>query len=251
MEKSIICDYWENGICRYMNESSKCKYAHGESEIKVVECMYGKDCYNVNCSFNHGISTFFEKTYEIPIFINKRKLKNKKKNKSLTVKSDPSHNGNPNNTKMEQKTNTINKKIDFEKDNNKIYVKSKAQNIDTVITINNKLKEEIKELNNEIKELNNKIKELKNNNTKNKVVDKIINNDKIMIKYKKYIKIYEIFMNNNYKTINMDEIKQYTKDNNIYKIKQRSEKIYKYYEQFKNGIIDKLYPVSTIFKMVF
>lgn len=225
MEKSIICDYWKRNICKYMKNSLKCKYAHGESEIKVVECMYGKDCYNVNCSFNHGVSTNFEKTYDIPIVINKRKLKNKNKNKSLTVKSDPSHIENPNNTKIEQKTNTINKKIDFDKDHN---------NIDTVVTINNKLKEEIKELKNVINELK---YEMKKNNTKNKVVDKIINNDKIMIKYKKYIKIYELFMNNNYKTINMDEIKQYTKDNNIYKIKQRSEKIYKYYEQFKNGIL--------------
>lgn len=249
MEKSIICDYWKNNICKYMNDSLKCKYAHGESEIKVVECMYGNHCYNINCKFNHGESTVPNTVYDIPI-VNKRKLRNK--NKRIINKEK--------NMKMEQinpqKTNTIINLVDYNKDDkNNISVKDEVQNIDPVVTINNKLKEENNKLKQEINKLKEEINEMKKKYTKKKVVDdKIVNNDrvdKIMIKYNKYIKIYELFINNNYKTINLEEIKKYTKDNNIYKLKQRSSKIYNYYEQFKKGIIDKLLPVSTIFKMVF
>lgn len=101
---------------------------------------------------------------------------------------------------------------------------------------------------------------IKSSYTKKEMVDiknnkKIYKNDfqnKLKLLYNKYINLYEIFNKyKNYKLINLDEIQKYTKDKNIYKIKQRSTKVFNFYENFKKGYIKELLPVSSIFKMVF
>jgi hypothetical protein len=75
--------------------------------------------------------------------------------------------------------------------------------------------------------------------------------DKKLIKYKKWINIYNLFKkyNFNYNNINLDELEQYVKDKNIYKIKERCIKVYNYYNKIlKKEIKDYLY-VTEIFKM--
>ena len=99
---------------------------------------------------------------------------------------------------------------------------------------------------------NNEILKEENNGKKCYTKNNMVYQNKIISLYDKYINIFNIFNKyKNYKLINFDEIKKYTKDKNIYKIRQRSTKVYNFYEKFKNGNVKNLLPVSTIFKMVF
>jgi hypothetical protein len=119
--------------------------------------------------------------------------------------------------------------------------KLKSEN-DSLIKITENLKNENKNLKIQFSKnnINNNIEKRKTATDKNKLKNL----------YNKYLELYKIFNNNSYKLINLDEIKKYTMDKNIYKVKQRATKVYKYYEKYKNGIIKELLPISRIISMV-
>jgi hypothetical protein len=312
MEKTVICKYWKNKNCKFMENAEKCMYAHGDDYITIVNCKYGINCYNSKCKFNHGeISTIPNMVYNIPIIDKRKKQKIKKiiKNKNHDNISKNKENNlsiiekeeniplksiipysedilkNTTNVKIVNKEKGIEENIDIfnkdydktlsiidrfyiEKYNNTINDKNKYirqivfnnyKNIYYLRKINNNKDEIINKLNSENRSLKKVIEELKTNNEKkkkenikyqhtiNNMVD--IKNKKI---YDKYICLYEIFNKYKYyKLINMEEIRKYTNDKNIYKVKQRSFKVFKFYEKFKDGTIKDLLPLSTIFKMVF
>lgn len=286
MEKTIICSYWKNKNCKYMDEPSKCSFAH---DIINIECKYRNMCYNAHCKFNHGNeSTMVNMVYDFPIIVDKRKYsKINKKNKNI-LKKVCKHNDmkeyifKSDLPYIEEKENktivTINNKnkgikenvnifntgynkvlsmIDefyIKKYNNMLYeknnyisqiVKNNYKNIFYLRTINNDKDSIINKLNSENKSLKKIIEELKkgheeNKNTINNMVNNIKNvtkdDNKLILLYNKYINLYEIFNRyKNYKLINLNEIRKYTNDKNIYKLKQRSTKIYRFYENFKNG----------------
>lgn len=103
----------------------------------------------------------------------------------------------------------------------------------------------LKKINKELKTDNNK------KNTISDVVEKNVDTIKITKLYIKYVNLYKLFKNNSYQDININEIRKYTKDKNIYKIKQRAEKINTFYNKFKNGIFKYCLPISKIIKMSF
>lgn len=312
MEKTIICSYWENKTCKFMEDPFMCQFAHGTEDINKIYCKYGNHCNNPKCAFYHGNeSTTPDMVYDIPI-IDKRKNKKNKKiikntekyNKSINFDNlekeeiIPFTNYIPH-TYERQETATVVKIINKEygiKENINIFnndhvkvlsiiddfyitkynnivneknryirqiVFNNYKNIYYLRKINNNKDEIINKLKSEnilLKENNELLKKEKNIYTKNNMVD--INNNKKIYKidfqnklktlYNKYINLYEIFKRyENYKLINLDEIKKYTKDKNIYKIKQRATKVFNFFEKFKKGHINDLLPVSTIFKMVF
>lgn len=155
------------------------------------------------------------------------------------------------NTMVYNKNNYISKIV---KNNyNKICYLRKTNNDKNNII--NKLIEENKSLKKKIAGMisGNEISKKETPNTTNKMVDtESKRNIKLKKIYNKYISIYEIFNKyNNYKLVNLDEIRKYTNDKNIYKVKQRCTKIYKFYEEYKNGIIDNLLSVTAIFKLSF
>lgn len=303
MEKTVICKYWENKNCKFMEDATKCMYAHGDDYINIVDCKYGINCYNAKCKFNHGeISTIPNMVYDVPI-IDKRKnqknkkiIKNKENNFNIIEKEEnipfktiiPYSEDIPKiitNIKIvnkekgiEENINIFNKDYDktlsiidrfyIEKYNNTINDKNKYirqivfnnyKNIYYLRKINNNKDEIINKLNSENKSLKKVIEELKTNNEKKKkenIKYQYTINNMVDIKnkniYDKYICLYEIFNKYKYyKLINMEEIRKYTNDKNIYKVKQRSFKVFKFYEKFKDGTIKNLLPLSTIFKMVF
>lgn len=292
MSKSKICTYWENKNCKFMDESFKCQFAHGDNELNKIICKYGSNCYNSVCTFNHGsTSTITNMVYDIPITY---KIKKKKNNKNIKNKNNNSlslenldNNGiipfnkyiphidenqkNITTVKIINKEKGIKEKINIfnrdydkvlsiidcfyiEKYNTMVYENNKTiNNLNTIVNDKILLIDKIKKENEDLKKI---IEKTKNKNTiiyteENK---KYRNNETVKLKslYNKYINIYSIFNKyKNYELINFDEIKKYTNDKNIYKIKQRSTKIYKFYEMFKQGIIKQLLPVSIVFKMVF
>lgn len=297
MEKTVICDYWKNNICKHMNKPYNCKFAHGIDEINVVECIYGINCYNNNCNFNHGeVSTNKYMVYDVPI-VYKRNNKKCKKTKNnfkninfsendnlLVIPNIPQKyiqdgiDDNVNIIKIINKEKCIKDKLNIKcQDHDKLlsiidefYIKkynSMIKNKNKLISniVNNNYKEIkilrdsnnkkdviINNLNSENKLLKEYINEIKNNNTKKeKVENKIVNNNKIMKIYDKYIKIYELFTNNNYKTVNLDEIRKYTIDKNIYKVRQRATKVYNFCNKLNSGVIKYCLPISKIFNMVY
>lgn len=49
--KTKLCEDWETfGTCIY---GLKCKFAHGEKEIRQAYCKYGNNCHINNCKFKH------------------------------------------------------------------------------------------------------------------------------------------------------------------------------------------------------
>ena len=49
--KTKICEDWETfKSCRY---GKKCKFAHGNKELRIVMCKYGDKCYDKSCKFKH------------------------------------------------------------------------------------------------------------------------------------------------------------------------------------------------------
>lgn len=297
MEKTKICFYWEKKSCRFMNNPENCIFAHGMKDLKKISCIYGSNCYNVNCNFNHGNeSTRPAMVYDIPIINlkeNKKVKKNKNKNfpnieenskkekdnipcktdiacenkneeKIQIVKIVNKHKGinetiNVLNTNYNKMLSTID---DFyiKKYDNMLYSKNKY--ISKIINNNYKLISYLRKINinkdliiHKITDENERLKK----NTMPTNMEGLLNKkkksedpNKLKSLYNKYINIHKIFMKyNNYKSINLDEIKKYTKDRNIYKVKQRSYKVYEFYTRYKKGILKELLPVSTIFKMVF
>lgn len=307
MEKIIICKYWENKTCKFMDDCSKCMYAHGIDDINrttVVDCKYGINCYNAKCKFNHGnISTIPDMVYDVPIIDKRknRKIKNRNVQDGLQSKIKQYKNvstivdmvydmkeekkKSPNFIKIINKDKSINEKINFfNKDYNKLlnlvddfYIKkyntmvySKNRYISQIIRNNyknivflrnnnndkdtniKKLKSENESLIKITEDLKNENKNLSSQFSKNNIEKRKVATDKNKLKnlYNKYLELYKIFNNNSYKLINLEEIKKYTMDKNIYKVKQRATKVYKYYEKYKNGIINELLPISRIISMV-
>lgn len=308
MQKTVICSYWENKICKFMKNPSMCSYAHGMEDINKVNCKYGSKCCNPKCDFNHGsISTTPNMVYEIPII-------KKRKNKKLMKKIKDYEICEQINTPKKQIESNIYNIIDKEdnsiidppilENDGKIIIINKEKGINDIINIfkkdfNNTLSIidvfYIKKYNNIVNEKNKYISDIVKNNyneiyklrTINKDKDLIINkitNENISLKktieyignenkinqnvntlqmvkmvdtnkyeklYNKYIKLYEIFKNNNYRLINIEEIRKYTQDKNIYKIKQRACKVYSFYEKYKKGFIKDILPISKIITMVF
>lgn len=245
MEKTKICLYWENKNCKYMENPEKCCFAHGVENLFKKECKYGVNCYNAHCIFNHGCeSTIPTMVYDVPIIV-------KRKNKNL-------------NTPNDKPDKVINHLIEKEipKNNNIINKENEINeindNYNKIKSENERLKKVIEKLKNENKNISSKLEKMVENkkNTMDNVVEntngRILKNDtkKIEKLYNKYIELYKIFINNSYKTINLEDIKKYTMDRNIYKVKQRATKIYKFYEKFKNGIINEILPISKVINMV-
>lgn len=158
----------------------------------------------------------------------------------------------------------VNIRNENKKTNLKLEILNEKNNINDNII--NKLKKEndlLKSQNNELKTENNKLeldklemekenKILKETNTTSMVDHESsnINKNKLLNLYNKYVNLYNIFKNqNNYKGININEINKYTKDKNIYKIKQRSVKIYNYYNKLVNGVIKEYLPIYKIIRM--
>lgn len=255
MEKTIICNYWKKGICKFMIKPEKCNFAHGSDDIRTItiNCRYGSFCHNVDCMFFHGsISTTRQMVYEIPLIIKKSKKSKKDINKNIFTQR-----GNSEKIKiLEENKKTVNSLSSILKNISDI-----SDNLDNYGNrTNNIINTEYKDLNSIIKELEienqmlkNEIENLKEYHTKNSMVEnKKINNKKMDILYNKYISIYNIFkkFDNNYKIIK-EKIKQYTNDNNIYKVKSRATKVYNFCNNLKCGIINEYLPITKIIKMSF
>jgi hypothetical protein len=267
-----------------MSNTSRCSYAHGDTELITPLCRYDENCLIVNCNFIHSIINGRNGRYDLEDFIYKN-IKNKKnKNKSINFSNSFKVNNivinRDTDTIISKKLNNTEEKEFFDKNNinvlnndiNKYY-------LDIIKKLNNKIyiyKKEINKYNNSIINLkieNNNLKnknnvkkdkrvELKSssiNTTKitlnistqtehnlsiplkrdidiqtddipNEISSKIIekkidldsNYNKKLIKYNKWIKIYSIFnkCNFNYNNIDINSLKQYVKDKNLYKIKK-------------------------------
>lgn len=250
MEKTVTCNYWKKNVCKFMNNSEKCRFSHGPDDFKdiTIDCKYGTLCNNSICKFYHGnISTIKNVVYEIPIINKKLLKKNKKLRKIENIKSN----------------NFEKVKVEFLEKEDKCmekYIVNESNNNNYYNNIINKLK-----LENDLLKLENKKllknQEIKNNysisgmvySKDNNIKKGVPNKDKLLILYNKYVNIYNIFKDkqNNYKNIDMNEIKKYTKDNNIYKIKQRSTKIYNFYNKIINGTVKEYLPISKIIKIKF
>lgn len=211
--KIILCSFWEKGICKYMAENDKCRYAHGIEDLKiVVDCKYGSRCNRVDCKYNHGyfLPQDINKIYEFPITIKKKSKKNSKNDDAEIYNIE-------NNISKDYKQIIINNK------NNGVSIGIQTDNIDSIMDIN----------------LNQKVF----SRSKNKL-------EKI---YQKWVNVHNIFekYNYNYKLIkeNLNEIHVYIKDKNIYKVKERAIKIYKYYNKLKINKNIEFLTISNILKI--
>lgn len=247
MEKTIICSYWVNKSCKFMEDSSKCKYAHGESEIKEIECIYGNNCYAFNCKFKHeDKSSIHDMVYDIPI-VYKRKNKNKNKNaKNVNIENIFDESVNNNNINM------INKKENIQfKDVKIVNIINKNKKINETVNIFNTNNDQLLSIVDEfyIKKYNNMV------NSKNKYISMVVKNNYENIVYLNKIKndkdliiknlnsentilkniIGELKMDNNKKADTISDMVE--KQNNILnvnKIKNKENKIKKIYDKYIN-----------------
>lgn len=250
--KTILCDFWKMNKCRYMN-TGDCKYAHGIDELIFVECKYKNNCNNVNCVFDHGkITNINAESIEIPIKI---KISNKKPQNKIY-----DHNNNINKLNhRKENINSYDSENGIEDDNQKMenkhyinYCNNVIQQQKEIINIKDK---EISHLEMKIDKLFNSISTIRNKNimvqNDNLELDNKIEKTKKI--YKKYVNIYNIFKKYkfDYKIIknNLKEILEYSNDKNIYKIKERTMKVYNYYNKLKSGYIKDYLPISIIIKM--
>lgn len=61
--KTKICEDWETfGSCEY---GERCKFAHGNEELRIKFCKYGNKCYNSNCKFKHPYERNYVSLYNI------------------------------------------------------------------------------------------------------------------------------------------------------------------------------------------
>lgn len=181
MDKTIICSFYENNICKFMNESHRCKYAHGKDELVIPECKFGVRCYNVNCDFKHY--DIIDKKIEININdiikVNKniKKVKNKKNNKIQNFKNIPQNN------MVDIKNKLLQSKMYIEKENNIFYdngIKNEDKNNNSYINIIDRLKKKcqfltlnyINAFTRTVFKLENEISKLKD---ENKILTKQIN----------------------------------------------------------------------------
>lgn len=288
MIKTKICKFYKNGTCRYMKNPKLCPYAHGLEDCKFLLCRFDGSCSNKDCNFKHlksnDIETILENNYINKIldhvdfnYLNIIKiLKNK-----ISIYKKECSNYNNYILKLKKEYNILkekNNKLIIELNKEKDYSNT-STNTDPILTDNaliqtkpaiekeNDVKTNI--IKNNRKILDNGItgftpteynKHKQNTECKNGRNDENVENtikefdldlDKKLTKYKKWINIYRLFKlsNFNYKNIDLDELKQYIQDNNIYKVKERALKVYTYYTKLMNKeVTDYLY-VTEIFKM--
>lgn len=275
--KKINCKY---GI--YCN-NTKCLFYHGDSiisnmvyDISIVNKRKNKKNKKVKKSISVEDSKNLENTCnfneDIVDCINGHKCENipNDVNKDMVYCGDKGKVNSSSTVKIINKNNFINDTVNiYNVDNNRLlqiiddfYIKkynnmvyTKNINIENLNKINEDKSLIIKNLNSENNSLKKIINELKTENQNLKNINTINiphQNNKIKSLYNKYISLYYIFNKyNNYKLINIDEIRKYTKDKNIYKVKQRAYKIYNFYQRYINGTIKDILPISKIIKMVF
>jgi hypothetical protein len=289
MYKTIICSFYENNICKFMNESHRCKYAHGEDELVIPECRFGVRCYNVNCDFKHY--DIIDKKIEININdiikVNKniKKVKNKKNNKIQDFKNIPQNNifydegiknEDKNNNSYINIIDRLKKKCQFLtlnyinaftrtvfkleneisklKDENKILTKQiNIKNTSVDVSTNTDGISEIKKKHFEIQTYVIPNRDGRKSDVKNINHINIMEKNRLLKLYNKWSNVYKIFekYSFSYKIIknNIDEIKKYVKDKNIHKIKERCTKIYLYYNKILNNEVTEYKHISKIIKM--
>lgn len=190
MEKTIICTYWKNNTCKYMNEPYRCCFAHGVKEIKKIVCKYGSNCHNPKCNFDHGdLSTTLDMVFDIPIIDkrknkkqNTKKIMNKKNNKSKLIENIQISNANSFELPLINTENSDNVNII------RIFNKEKGinDNINILYTDYNKIlsiidKFYIEKYNGIVYEKNKYISKIVNNNYKEISYLRSINNKKDLI----------------------------------------------------------------------
>lgn len=61
--KTKICEDWETfGYCKY---DKKCRFAHGNDELKIIFCKYGNKCNKSDCKFKHKDEKNYAKLYNL------------------------------------------------------------------------------------------------------------------------------------------------------------------------------------------
>lgn len=53
IKKTIICKYYKNNTCKFMNTKKLCSYAHGKSDIIKNKCFNGINCFHEKCNYEH------------------------------------------------------------------------------------------------------------------------------------------------------------------------------------------------------
>jgi hypothetical protein len=205
--KTVICKYFLNNKCKYT--SKDCLYAHGDSDINIIECRYGASCLNPNCRFDHGKGNL--KTYMIynPII----KYEDKKKVKQFKIKNN---------------VNILSKNlIDNGKTNDNNILMSIFYEYNNIF---NKKDAVIYNLRKEIKKFKNK-----------EFLEKLQKMDK----YDKYSNLYDIINKKGNNEV-VENIKNITKDKNIYKLKLRCKKVKQYIDIIRKYNIKEILPISNI-----
>jgi hypothetical protein len=58
LSKTILCKFYLNGKCKFMNKPDMCLFAHGEGDLIKIECKYKQYCNNIKCNYNHEVSDY-------------------------------------------------------------------------------------------------------------------------------------------------------------------------------------------------
>lgn len=271
--KTKMCRYYLNNKCKYMKTPKSCPYAHGEEDINKIICKYKNKCINLNCRYYHEkpINTFINNkivvnkkskhnnfyinedskinSIELPISgldINSIKIYNKhdpKKNANIKIIK----NDNPINNNRKDFSSELDKLLNVVDSYYINIINNKNIEIRDIIVKNNF------KLNNQI-EISMKKKYVSVDDIcscKKDIVEKIPKNNKLKL-YEKYISLYNLFINKKYKNLDFKSIRKYSLDKNIYKLKERSFKVFKYVEFIKiNNIKNNYLPISKIIKLNF
>lgn len=248
--KTILCKYYLENKCKFINTPTLCKFAHGKKDIKIIKCKYGNYCYTRNCSFYHESINIPNINFNLLDFVKNKKSIKRKNN--IYILNDIKDNENidkcinsgnedykilPNENEAIQTTTITNyydiyKELDLFKNINICCVSDKI--IDNRFNnIIHKISCSIKnKYINIIKEKNKIITQLKKYQKKEKPNLKLFN---------KYSKIYTLFNEKKY-----EEIKNISKDKNLYKLKLRSKRVKEYLDIIKKNNINILLPISKI-----
>lgn len=234
--KTILCKYYIENRCKFVNSTELCSYAHGNNDLKTIDCKFGARCTNVNCKFYHGdINVNKIENIEHIIKIDKKIIKNNKIKviQTITPKNDDKDYYNIYkeldlliNLDVYNNLDKIknNDNFDIQKFSDSFRNSNNLLSIDKYIAI--------------IKDKNIIISKLKNQLEKQKMS---IKNKYNLNLYDKYFKIYNILEGNNY-----DQLKIISEDKNIYKLKLRSKRVKEYIDMIKKYDIKELLPISTI-----
>lgn len=241
MHKTSLCDFWKQNKCINMNSPGLCKYAHGEDELKVIECKYKNYCFTSNCSFSHKPITRDITINLLDCIKYKNKIKkNKINNKIHNIKNmDHKNKEGDNNNNIIVSINKKECKCDI---NTNEYYKLLLKKNEELLKKNtdfidreNQLKLEIDNLNKIIKEKEIKLENINRNISSDKIdlIDKLKNNT-----ITKYYNIGKIIIEQN-KT-DIEHIRKYFKCKNISMIKNRSVRMFKVIEHMKKNNIENI-----------